>query len=101
MTRWHQSGTRRDACALLYEAGECTAQQLKTRVESHYDARIEPRRFHALLEKLVKAGHVEKRTEGLVDRYSLTEVGEEALLEQYEWLSRRIENGETVEENGT
>ena len=45
MATFLQSGRRRDICALL--AGErLQAQALKSRLESHYDERIEPRSFY-------------------------------------------------------
>ncbi len=93
MTRWHQSGTRRDACALLHAEGELRAQRLKTELEAHYDTGIDPSQFYAVLDALAKAGHVEKHEEGLHDVYSLTEQGEAALLGHYEWLSECVERG--------
>jgi DNA-binding PadR family transcriptional regulator len=94
MTRYHQSGTRRDACALLHAEGELRAQRLKTRLEAHYDSSIEPSQFYSILDALEKTGHVEKRAEGLHDVYSLTEGGEQALLEHYDWLSECVEEPE-------
>ncbi|KDS90450.1 PadR family transcriptional regulator [Halorubrum saccharovorum] len=93
MTKWLHSGRRRDLCALLYDAGELRAQSLKSRLESHYDERIEPRSFYATLTSLVESGFLDRRTEGLADVYALTEAGEEALLDHYDWLSARIEEG--------
>jgi len=98
MTRYHQSGTRRDACALLYEAGELPGQRLKTRLESHYDTRLDPKRFYSLLEKLERSGHVERREAELKDLYSLTAAGERALLDHYDWLGERIAEGQDVQE---
>jgi DNA-binding PadR family transcriptional regulator len=107
MARWLQSGTRRDVCALLCEAGELRAQQLKSRLESHYDTRIEPRQFYGALDRLVSGGHVEKRTDGIHDVYSLTTAGERALRDHYEWFTERVEGshagdeGDESETNGT
>jgi DNA-binding PadR family transcriptional regulator len=89
--RWHQSGTRRDICILLADAGELRGQRLKTRLESRYDKSIDPKRFYGTLDRLVESGHVEKRVEGLYDVYSLTDVGESALREQFEWMRERVE----------
>ncbi len=90
MTKWFHSGRRRDLCALLYEAGELRAQSLKSRLESHYDERIDPQSFYGTLSALVDAGVLDRRTEGIADVYALTEAGEEALLAHYEWLSERL-----------
>ncbi|WP_227373805.1 helix-turn-helix transcriptional regulator [Haladaptatus halobius] len=89
--RWHQSGTRRDICILLADAGELRGQRLKTRLESRYDKSLDPKRFYGTLDRLVESGHVEKRVEGLYDVYSLTDVGESALREQFEWMRERVE----------
>ncbi|WP_458204604.1 PadR family transcriptional regulator [Haladaptatus sp. NG-SE-30] len=91
MTRWHQSGTRRDICIILADAGELRGQRLKTRLETHYDTSLEPKRFYGTLDRLVESGHVEKRVEGLYDVFSLTEVGEKRLREQLEWMKEKVE----------
>ena len=91
MTRWHQSGTRRDMCILLAEAGELRGQRLKSKLESHYDRQLDPKQYYATLERLVESGHVEKRVEGLYDVYSLTEIGQQRLREQFEWMRERVE----------
>jgi len=93
MTKWLHSGRRRDLCALLYDAGELRAQSLKSRLESHYDERIDPQSFYATLTSLVESGFLDRRTEGLADVYALTDAGERALLDHYEWLSERIGGG--------
>jgi len=94
MTKWLHSGRRRDTCAILYDAGELRPQQLKHRLTSHYDERIDPQSFRSMLASLERAGFVTFRTEGIADLYRLTDVGERALLDHYEWLQDRIEGGE-------
>jgi DNA-binding PadR family transcriptional regulator len=89
-----QSGRRRDICALLAD-DTLQAQALKSRLESHYDERIEPRSFYAALETLSEQGFVRARTEGIHDVYTLTEAGERRLRDHYAWL------GEQVGEAGT
>jgi DNA-binding PadR family transcriptional regulator len=93
MTRWLQSGTRRDICVLLAgaEDGELPAQKLKTRLERHYDTRIEPRRFYGSLEDLERKGFVESRAEELTDVYGLTEAGDRRLRDHYDWLQSHLE----------
>ncbi|SMO84439.1 PadR family transcriptional regulator [Halorubrum cibi] len=93
MTKWFHSGRRRDCCALIYEAGELRAQSLKSRLETHYDERLDPQSFYATLTAMVEAGYLARRAEGLGDVYTLTDAGEAALLDHYEWLSERVEAG--------
>jgi len=35
----------------------------------------------------VESGFLDRRTEGIADVYALTDAGERALLDHYEWLS--------------
>lgn len=93
MTKWFHSGRRRDCCALVYAAGELRAQSLKSRLETHYDERIDPQSFYATLSALVEAGYLTRRPQGLADVYALTDAGEAALLDHYEWLSARVDAG--------
>ena len=94
MTRWLQSGTRRDLCVLIAGAddGELPAQKLKTRLEAHYDTRIEPKRFYGSIEDLERKGFVDSHTEGLTDVYSLTEAGQRRLREHYQWLQGHLDD---------
>ncbi|WP_049983323.1 PadR family transcriptional regulator [Halorubrum sp. BV1] len=96
MTKWLHSGRRRDLCALLYDAGELRAQSLKSRLESHYDARIDPGSFYGTLTSLVEAGFLDRHREGIADVYALTDAGERALLDHYEWLTERVDGGRTT-----
>lgn len=90
MAKYLHSGRRRDICVLLAD-GDRNGQELKSRLEAHYDERIEPKAFYGSLSALREAGHVEKRTEGLHDVYSLTEAGRAALSDHYEWLADHVE----------
>ena len=91
MTKWLQSGRRRDLCVLLAAESDLHGQQLKSRLESHYDDRIEPKSFYGSLSALVDAGFVAKRTEGIYDVYSLTEAGERRVRAHYEWMGEHLE----------
>ena len=93
MTKWLRSGRRRDICFLLAAAdeGELRGQQLKSRLESHYDDHLEPKAFYGSLSALVDAGFVEKRTEGIYDVYALTEGGERRVREHYGWVRECLE----------
>lgn len=91
MSQYHQSGTRRDVCAILYDAGELRGQQLKSDLSNHYDRRIDPKKFYSVLDALVESGHVETREEGLHDVYALTEAGKRALEAHFEWLASHLE----------
>lgn len=86
MTKWLQSGRRRDVCYLLAGTDGQRGQQLKSTLESHYDERMDPAGFYGSLSALVDAGLVEKRTDGLHDVYALTEAGTRRLEEHVEWV---------------
>jgi DNA-binding PadR family transcriptional regulator len=92
MAKWLQSGRRRDMCVLLAAAedGELTRQGLKTRLERRYDTRIDPQSFYGALEAMEDAGFVKHRTEGIADKYSLTDAGEARLREQFEWMRESL-----------
>ncbi len=78
-------------CVFLASEGELTGQRLKTRLERHYDRRIDPKSFYGALSALVDAGFVEKKTEGIADVYSLTDAGERRVREHHEWMSERLD----------
>ena len=94
MTKWLQSGRRRDVCVFLAADGELTGQKLKTRLERHYDERIEPKSFYGALSALVDSGFVEKRTDGIADVYAVTDAGERRVREHYEWMGEKLDGGE-------
>ena len=89
MTRFLQSGRRRDICVLLAEKPR-QAQALKTRLEAHYDERIDPKSFYGALDALERAGFVETRTEGIHDVYALTDAGETRLREHLDWIHEHV-----------
>jgi len=93
MTKWLQSGRRRDICILLAAAddGELAGQRLKTRLESRYDTRIDPKSFYGALEAMVDSGFISQRTDGIADKYSLTAAGERRLREQFEWMHESLD----------
>lgn len=99
MTKWLHSGRRRDICAILYDAGELRAQSLKSRIETHYDERIDPGSFYGTMSALVDSGHLERRTQGIADVYALTDAGERALLDHYAWLSERLGDADSIVKN--
>lgn len=91
MTKWLQSGRRRDLCVFLAAEEGLTGQKLKTRLERHYDERIEPKSFYGALSALVDSGFVEKGADGLADVYALTDAGERRVRKQYEWMSAMLD----------
>lgn len=92
MGRFLQSGRRRDMCALL--AGDSLqAQALKSRLESHYDTRIDPKSFYGALDALEDNGYVETHTDGIHDVYQLTDAGEQRLREHLDWMSEQTGDG--------
>ncbi|MFC3957367.1 PadR family transcriptional regulator [Halovivax cerinus] len=86
MTRWLQSGRRRDICYLLAGTDGRRGQQLKSALESHYDERIDPSGFYGSLSALVGAGFVEKRPDGVHDVYALTDAGARRLEAHVSWM---------------
>ena len=100
MSKWLHSGRRRDICALVYDAGELRAQSIKNRLESHYDEWIDPGSFYSTLAALVDAGFLSRRTQELSDVYTLTEAGERALVDHYDWLSARVDRATGSADSG-
>ena len=94
MTRFLQSGRRRDTCVLLAEE-PLQAQALKSRLESHYDTRIDPKSFYGALDALEDAGFVETRTEGIHDVYALSESGRQRLQAHLRWMRKHVDDAET------
>lgn len=91
MAKWLQSGRRRDLCVILAGEGPLTGQALKTRLQDHYDERIEPRSFRGALSALEDAGFIERREAGIADEFALTEAGERRVREQYEWMGAHLD----------
>jgi DNA-binding PadR family transcriptional regulator len=85
MTQFLQSGRRRDLCAILVNES-LQAQALKSRLESVYNTRIDPKSFYGALDALKEQGFVETRTEGIHDVYELTDAGAARLDEHLDWL---------------
>jgi len=94
MSRWLQSGRRRDLCALLYETGSLRGQKLKTELERHYETRLDPKSFYGSLDALVDRGLVERETEGIHDVYRLTEAGIDGVESHHAWLTERLDGRE-------
>jgi DNA-binding PadR family transcriptional regulator len=85
MTQFLQSGRRRDLCAILANES-LQAQALKSRLESSYETRIDPKSFYGALDALEAQGFVETRTDGIHDVYELTDAGAARLDEHIDWL---------------
>jgi len=90
MAKFLRSGRRRDVCVLLADEPR-QAQALKSRLESHYDTRIDPKSFYGALDALEDAGFVETRTEGIHDVYALTDAGERRLREHLAWMREHVD----------
>jgi DNA-binding PadR family transcriptional regulator len=94
MAQFLQSGRRRDICAIL--AGESLqAQALKSRLESTYDTRIDPKSFYGALDALEEQGFVRTRTEGIHDVYELSEAGADRLDDHLDWLLAEADRDES------
>ncbi|MFB6142653.1 MAG: PadR family transcriptional regulator [Halorientalis sp.] len=92
MTKWLRSGRRRDLCYLLCDEGPLHGQALKSRLESHYGERIEPKSFYGALDALVENGHLELREAGIHDEYALTDGGRDRLREHVDWVRERVDS---------
>jgi DNA-binding PadR family transcriptional regulator len=90
MSKWLQSGRRRDICIIVAGAGEAQAQAIKAELSERYDERIDPKSFYGALEALVEAGFLETRTEGIHDVYGLTDAGEARLREHFAWMREQL-----------
>lgn len=88
--KWLQSGRRRDLCYVLYDEGPLQAQALKSRLEAHYDERIDPKSFYGALDTLVDNGHLELQQSGIHDEYVLTDAGREMLEDHVAWVQARV-----------
>lgn len=85
MSKWLESGLRRDVCVVVAGEGNPTQQSVKRAVERKNDDRLDPKRFRGAVQKLASAGLVEREQDGLHDRLSLTEAGEQRLRDHREW----------------
>jgi DNA-binding PadR family transcriptional regulator len=97
MTRFLRSGRRRDLCVLL-AGDELQAQALKTRLEDHYDERIDPESFYGALDALERNGFLETHAEGIHDVYALTDAGRARLDEHVEWTLENVDDPESQEQ---
>lgn len=89
MAKFLQSGRRRDICVLL-AAEPLQAQALKSRLESHYDTRIEPKSFYGALDALESAGFLETHADGIHDEYALTAAGRSRLQDHLDWMQSQV-----------
>jgi DNA-binding PadR family transcriptional regulator len=85
--RWLQSGLRRDICVVVADLDSPTGQQTKAALERVYDERVQPKTFHGALDALVDGGFLSRTRDGLADRYTLTEAGEERLRAHHDWVT--------------
>lgn len=97
MSRWLQSGLRRDVCVIVASLDDPTETAVKTALEEHYGERVRPGQFHGAVDALVRQGHLDRRPDGLQDRLELTPAAEEALNAHQRWLVETL-NGDEVDE---
>lgn len=90
MAKWLRSGLRRDICIVVADLGNPTGQDVKRAVEEKYGETVRPKTFRGALADLERTGHLVSEVDGVYDRYSLTEAGEERLWEQFEWMRERL-----------
>lgn len=90
MTKWLQSGLRRDVCIVVASLGNPTGHEIKRAVERHYGESIRPKTFRGALSELVQTGHLTAEVDGVHDRYRLTEGGARRLRAQLAWTEERL-----------
>ncbi|MFB6068599.1 MAG: PadR family transcriptional regulator [Halobacterium sp.] len=93
MSKWLESGLRRDICVVVAGEGDPTKQSVKRAIEVKNDDRIRPKRFNGAVEKLESAGILRRHADGLHDRLTLTDAGERRLREHREWVDDYLEGG--------
>lgn len=98
MSRWLQSGLRRDICVIIATLDEPTETAVKTALEEHYGERMRPEQFHGAVDALVRQGHVERRPDGLQDRLLLTADGDDGLQAHVTWLLEALDSDEPADE---
>jgi DNA-binding PadR family transcriptional regulator len=91
MSKWLQSGLRRDICVVVAGEGDPTKQSVKRAVERKNDDRIRPKRFNSAVEKLDSAGIIDREPDGVHDRLVLTDAGRKRLQSHYEWVDERLD----------
>jgi DNA-binding PadR family transcriptional regulator len=89
--KWLRSGLRRDICVVVASAGSPTAQECKAALESHYGDRVDPSTFYGALGTLTDTGHLAETADGIHDRYQLTDAGERALRDHYDWVEETLD----------
>lgn len=92
MSKWLESGLRRDVCVVVAGEGDPTQQSVKRTVERKRDDRIRPKRFNGVVEKLESAGILEREADGVHDRLLLTDAGERRLHEHHEWVAEYLDD---------
>jgi DNA-binding PadR family transcriptional regulator len=97
--RWLHSGLRRDICVVVAALDQPTAQRAKSTLSRRYDDRIEPKTFYGALEALVDGSHLERETEGIHDRYSLTPAGERLMQAHFAWVHELLDAAEDGDES--
>lgn len=90
MTKWLQSGLRRDICIVVADLEDPTGQDVKRAIEAHYEETVRPKTFRGAMAELEKTGHLVSEVDGVYDRYSLTVGGAQRLHEQFEWMQERL-----------
>lgn len=98
MSRWLQSGLRRDICVIVATLGDPTETATKTALEEHYGERVRPGQFHGAVDALVRQGHLRRRPDGLQDRLQLTTEAREALSAHRRWLVESFDGDDVKEE---
>lgn len=90
MTKWLQSGLRRDICVAVAGLDSPTDRHVKREVEEKYGETVRPKTFVGAMNALVDAGFLDEEADGIHERYELTAAGRERLNEQFAWMRERV-----------
>ncbi|MEE6209061.1 PadR family transcriptional regulator [Salarchaeum sp. III] len=87
MSRWLQSGLRRDVCITIAGLDDPTVSGVKRALEKRYESRVRPKTYHGAIDGLESQGLVERTADGAHERVALTETGAADLRAQFEWMA--------------
>ncbi|MFC4359451.1 PadR family transcriptional regulator [Halobium salinum] len=90
MTKWLQSGLRRDICIAVAGLDDPTGRAVKREVEKKYEETVRPKTFVGAMNALVDDGFLDREPDGIHERYALTPAGRERLDEQFAWTRDRV-----------
>lgn len=91
MTVHDMTGFQRDLLFVIAGLGEPNGQEIGAELEASQDREVLHGRLYGNLDRLVEEGLIAKgERDGRTNRYTMTEAGEEAIADRYEWQSEYV-----------